>query len=174
MSEPTTPSSLPPPTMNRIFAEVLSQVKSARSPLLSRRYKNFGDISGKDDTRIQDIYTEQDLRNALSVAECLVCVTYSAKWCGPWRMIRPDVHRLSHIHSDVLFLEVDVDVSTELATSRKVTCMPTFQFYKSSFLLDSFAEPNRIKLDETIRKLRKVEVLVEEDKWPSRNSIFYK
>ena len=32
----------------------------------------------------------------------------------------------------------------------------------SGIMLDKFAEPNRIKLDETIRKLRKMEIRPEE------------
>ena len=57
--------------------------------------------------RIKDVDSmEQFKRAILSAHDSLVCVTFSAKWCGPWRMIKPDVHRLSHIHGDVIFYEV--------------------------------------------------------------------
>ena len=37
----------------------------------------------------------EEFREKLEHAkDALVCVTFSAKWCGPWRMIKPDVHRL--------------------------------------------------------------------------------
>ena len=36
----------------------------------------------------------EEFKDRLDAAnEALVCVTFSAKWCGPWRMIKPDVHR---------------------------------------------------------------------------------
>ena len=38
--------------------------------------------------------------------------------------------RLSHIHSDVIFYEVDVDDNEQIAEARRVGCMPTFQFFK--------------------------------------------
>lgn len=156
-------------TLNSVYTNVLTQVKAVkntntRSPLLHRRYKNFDGISGVDDSRIKYLDSlEQFKRAILHHHDSLVCVTFSAKWCGPWRMIKPDVHRLSHIHGDVVFYEVDVDDNEEIALSRRVICMPTFQFFKSGYMLDKFAEPNRIKLDETIRKLRRIEV--KNDDW---------
>ncbi|XP_063692650.1 thioredoxin domain-containing protein 2-like isoform X2 [Bolinopsis microptera] len=113
--------------------------------------------------RIREINSMEEFKERLDQAkEALVCVTFSAKWCGPWRMIKPDVHRLSHIHGDVEFYEIDVDDNEEIAEARRVACMPTFQFFKRGIMLDKFAEPNRIKLDETIRKLRKMEIRPEE------------
>ena len=38
--------------------------------------------------------------------------------------------RLSHIHGDVEFYEIDVDDNEEIAEARRVACMPTFQFFK--------------------------------------------
>lgn len=109
--------------------------------------------------RIEDLRCMQDFTSALlNAKDQLVCVTFSAKWCGPWRSIKPDVHRLSLIHCDVMFYEVDVDVSDDIALARRVACMPTFQFFKCGVMLDQFAEHNRIKLDESIRRLRKMPV----------------
>ena len=59
-------------------------------------------------------------------------------------------------------VQVDVDDNEEIAAARRVVCMPTFQFFKCGYMLDKFAEPNRIKLDETIRKLRRMEVKEDE------------
>ncbi|XP_063691910.1 uncharacterized protein LOC134824113 [Bolinopsis microptera] len=166
---PTTTVTAPPePDLSRIHSGLMTQIRVAngsavRSPLLHKRYKNFDGISGKDDSRIKDVDSmEQFKRAVLSAHDSLVCVTFSAKWCGPWRMIKPDVHRLSHIHGDVIFYEVDVDDNEEIAAARRVVCMPTFQFFKCGYMLDKFAEPNRIKLDETIRKLRRLEVKEDE------------
>lgn len=158
------PATSPQSDVSHVYKKVLSQVQSVngsavRSPLLHRRYKNFDGISGKDDSRIKDVDSMEQFKRAILTAhDSLVCVTFSAKWCGPWRMIKPDVHRLSHIHGDVIFYEVDVDDNEEIAAARRVVCMPTFQFFKCGYMLDKFAEPNRIKLDETIRKLRRMEV----------------
>ncbi|KAL5271828.1 hypothetical protein ACHWQZ_G000133 [Mnemiopsis leidyi] len=157
-----------PKELSRIYSGVMNQIRVAngsamKSPLLRKRYKNFDGISGKDDSRIKDVDSMDQFKRAiLSAHDALVCVTFSAKWCGPWRMIKPDVHRLSHIHGDVIFYEVDVDDNEEIAAARRVVCMPTFQFFKCGYMLDKFAEPNRIKLDETIRKLRRMEVKEDE------------
>ena len=152
--------------------------------------------------------------------EALVCVTFSAKWCGPWRMIKPDVHRyvigryvgnlngfamyflafdyiyrsehveasastsrikrnhvfdtyhtkyilvfktshtesvsrLSHIHGDVEFYEIDVDDNEEIAEARRVACMPTFQFFKRGTVLFNNSSSNHYARNKVVNYVKK-------------------
>ena len=59
--------------------------------------------------------------------------------------IHPNIQVYIDDIANIIYLtfQVDVDDNEEIAASRRVVCMPTFQFFKSGYLLDKFAEPNR-------------------------------
>jgi len=63
----------------------------------------------------------------------LVVVDFSAKWCGPCRMIAPYYAELSEKaeYKDVTFAKVDVDEVEEAAQAYTVEAMPTFIFMKN-------------------------------------------
>ncbi|KAL5262530.1 hypothetical protein ACHWQZ_G008061 [Mnemiopsis leidyi] len=102
------------------------------------------------------------LKDALVKAEdAIVCITFTAKWCGPWRMIKPDVLRLAHVYKEVKFYEIDMDDNEEIAVARSVTVAPTFQFYKMGNMVAEFSEPNKLKLTETLRRVRRINITPE-------------
>uniref|UniRef100_A0A8D2KZ95 Thioredoxin domain-containing protein n=1 Tax=Varanus komodoensis TaxID=61221 RepID=A0A8D2KZ95_VARKO len=59
----------------------------------------------------------------------LVVADFSAKWCGPCKMIRPFVHGLAVRYENVLFCNVDVDLAGDVADLCHIVSMPTFQFF---------------------------------------------
>ena len=60
----------------------------------------------------------------------LVCVDFTATWCGPCKKIGPKFVEMAGIYEDCQFVKVDVDENEETTTACNVTNMPTFQFYK--------------------------------------------
>jgi hypothetical protein len=61
----------------------------------------------------------------------LVCVDFTATWCGPCKTIAPKVAEMAGMY-ECQFLKVDVDENEETTTACNITNMPTFQFYKVS------------------------------------------
>ncbi|KAL6035940.1 hypothetical protein STEG23_027762, partial [Scotinomys teguina] len=77
--------------------------------------------------------TEDELKKLLSIAgRRLVVVEFSAAWCGPCKMIRPIFQAMSLKYENVMFANVDVDLSEELAQLCCIKAVPTFQMFKNT------------------------------------------
>ena len=59
----------------------------------------------------------------------LVVVDYFATWCGPCRNIAPFVEELSRKYPQVKFLKVDSDKVQGVCSERRISSLPTFQFF---------------------------------------------
>lgn len=73
-------------------------------------------------------YTGQDLNELVN--EGLVLVDFFATWCGPCKMILPQLESLAKERQDVKFVKIDVDKHRELTVSKKVTGVPTLILFK--------------------------------------------
>ena len=60
----------------------------------------------------------------------LIVIDFYATWCGPCKMIAPQIEEMSKSMSDVVFLKVDVDEAEDVAAEFNITAMPTFIFIK--------------------------------------------
>ena len=61
-----------------------------------------------------------------------VVIDFHAQWCGPCKMIAPQVEQMDKDMADVVFLKVDVDEAEDVAQEYNITAMPTFIFIKNS------------------------------------------
>lgn len=84
----------------------------------------------------------------------LVVVDFFATWCGPCKMIAPQVEDMAAEMPDLMFLKVDVDECYDIASNYQVSAMPTFVFIKKSKKIDSFSGANVGKLRELINRHR--------------------
>eukprot|EP00047_Mylnosiga_fluctuans_P001568 m.220950 g.220950 ORF g.220950 m.220950 type:complete len:111 (-) comp10483_c0_seq1:65-397(-) len=58
-----------------------------------------------------------------------VALDFTAKWCGPCRMIGPKFVAMAAEFPNVHFAKVDVDEAQDVASEVGIAAMPTFQFY---------------------------------------------
>jgi thioredoxin 1 len=78
---------------------------------------------------VASLTSKPELQQVLaSAGERVVCVKFTAKWCGPCKKIQPVLQELEHKYSQFMVYESDVDVSTELVSHFKIVSMPTFVF----------------------------------------------
>jgi len=87
-----------------------------------------------------------------SAGEKLVVVDFYATWCGPCKMIAPQIEEMSTSMTDVVFLKVDVDEAEDVAGNYNVTAMPTFMFFKKGEKVDELMGANADKLRELVNK----------------------
>ncbi|XP_030895740.1 thioredoxin domain-containing protein 8 isoform X1 [Neomonachus schauinslandi] len=103
---------------------------------------------------VQIIKDMDELKTFLKAAGCkLVVVEFSAKWCGPCQRIYPLVHAMSLQYQNVMFANVDVDDSQELAQTYHIKAVPTFQMFKQAQKIFEFCGADAQKLEAKIREL---------------------
>jgi thioredoxin 1 len=65
-----------------------------------------------------------------------VLVDFSAEWCGPCKMMAPELKRFAGLHKDaVRVLKVNVDKNRETATHFNIQGVPTLILFKQGKIL---------------------------------------
>ncbi|XP_076268842.1 UBX domain-containing protein 4-like isoform X3 [Rhynchophorus ferrugineus] len=101
------------------------------------------------------IRSKYDLDNRLKAAGTkLVVIDFFATWCGPCKMIAPELDRMAKEFSNVLFLKVDVDQNGDISREYSVSAMPTFVFVKNRREVTRFQGADSYQLRSTIQRYR--------------------
>ncbi|XP_059514772.1 thioredoxin domain-containing protein 8-like [Myotis daubentonii] len=99
-------------------------------------------------------WSQNEFKTLLKSAGCkLVVIEFSAKWCGPCKKICPIVHAMSMHYQNVVFANVDVDDSRDLAQTCNVRVIPTFQLFKQTKKIFEFCGADASKLEAKIQEL---------------------
>ncbi len=81
-----------------------------------------------------------------------------ATWCGPCKVIAPQVVKLSNdTFPDVKFYKVDVDEVPDVAQELGVRAMPTFVIFKDGEKVGEVVGANAKALEAAVRKAEKGE-----------------
>ena len=75
---------------------------------------------------LNDYYTQ--IMDKRWTGKLIICY-FTATWCGPCKMISPDVSTLGEKSDSILVLKIDVDDCEEVAAQCEIDCMPTFRFH---------------------------------------------
>lgn len=59
-------------------------------------------------------------------SQAFTVVDFFAKWCGPCKMIAPQVDQMAMSHPHITFLKVDVEECPEISQAYSIAAMPTF------------------------------------------------
>merc|ERR1711915_90388 len=83
----------------------------------------------------------------------LVVVDFYATWCGPCKRIAPELEAFDkELDGSVVFLKVDVDQCEEVALKYKISCMPTFIFFKNGEKVDEISGADMSKIKSKVGK----------------------
>ncbi|XP_040566629.1 thioredoxin-2 [Lepeophtheirus salmonis] len=80
----------------------------------------------------------------------LVVVDFFATWCGPCKVIAPQIEEWAKSMDDVVFIKVDVDEAEDVAQHYNITAMPTFMLFKETKKVADLMGANVTKLEELI------------------------
>uniref|UniRef100_A0A1B6MHR9 Thioredoxin domain-containing protein n=1 Tax=Graphocephala atropunctata TaxID=36148 RepID=A0A1B6MHR9_9HEMI len=128
------------------FRTLISPGSHARGSQYTQDYR--GPAGGGS---VHHVTSETDMAVQLRGAgNKLVVVDFFATWCGPCRMIAPDVEQMAAQMANVVFLKVDVDQCGEVAAQYSVRAMPTFVFIKNGRKVDSFSGADLGKLRDFV------------------------
>lgn len=65
-----------------------------------------------------------------------VLVDFFATWCGPCKMIGPNIEKLAQENDDITVIKVDVDKYPEIAALYSVQTIPTLISFKESKIVN--------------------------------------
>jgi thioredoxin 1 len=79
-------------------------------------------------------------------------VKFGAKWCGPCRAIAPvfEQYASDPNYSTLIFVEVDIEVTPELAQMYDISGVPTFIVLDRGHVMDSFSGASQATLKRMI------------------------
>merc|ERR1712167_117462 len=102
---------------------------------------------------VKQVPTKAEFDETVAKAEGkLVCVDFTATWCGPCQLIGPTFVKMADEFPDCVFIKVDVDENEETSAACGIQCMPTFQFYKYGKKVDEMSGADPSKLKELVEK----------------------
>jgi thioredoxin 1 len=76
---------------------------------------------------IKYVRTEADF----NVNDGVVLVDFYADWCGPCKMVAPQLDRISETQTGITILKVDVDALPTLSNKYDVTNIPSLDIYEN-------------------------------------------
>merc|ERR1711959_730941 len=91
----------------------------------------MGNFHNTKKQMVKVLATKAEFDEALK-DEKLVVVDFTASWCPPCQMIAPKfAEHAETVAEYAVLVKVDVDENSETSQACGISCMPTFQFYKS-------------------------------------------
>ena len=83
------------------------------------------------------VVSSKDFKELINSNE-LIIVDFYADWCGPCRMLSPNIEKLSEEYKNIIFAKVNVDDCSELAQELGITSIPAVFFFKDAKVINSF------------------------------------
>ncbi|KAF2164891.1 hypothetical protein M409DRAFT_56249 [Zasmidium cellare ATCC 36951] len=81
----------------------------------------------------------------------LVVLDCFATWCGPCKIIAPQVVKFSDTYPEARFFKIDVDEVPEVAQELSVRAMPTFFLFKNGEKIGDVVGANPTALEAAIK-----------------------
>jgi len=79
---------------------------------------------------VHNIATKADFDSTLKENNIVVLDAF-ATWCGPCKVIAPQVVKFSEQYTDATFVKIDVDEVPDVAQELGIRAMPTFIVFKN-------------------------------------------
>ncbi|KAF8560072.1 thioredoxin-domain-containing protein [Imleria badia] len=101
---------------------------------------------------VTHINSVSQLNGVLSDSTKLTVIDFHASWCGPCHAIAPTFEALAKQYPNVNFVKCDVDAARDVASTYKVSAMPTFIFLQGSKQIHTIRGADKSGLQNAIQR----------------------
>ncbi|KAI9570305.1 thioredoxin-domain-containing protein [Boletus coccyginus] len=92
------------------------------------------------------------LNGVLSDSNKLTVIDFHATWCGPCHVIAPTFEALANQYPSVNFIKCDVDAARDVASTYRVSVMPTFIFLQGSKQIHMIRGADKTGLQDAVKR----------------------
>ncbi|OQO09576.1 Thioredoxin [Cryoendolithus antarcticus] len=100
---------------------------------------------------VHNLASKADFDSALGEPGLMVLDCF-ATWCGPCKVIAPQVVKFSNTYTDTRFYKLDVDEIPDVAQELSVRAMPTFIIFKDGQKVGEVVGANPTALEAAIKQ----------------------
>merc|ERR1739841_260383 len=104
-----------------------------------------------DKEGVHNLTSKADFDTAMATKDTLMVLDCFATWCGPCKVIAPQVVKMSDTYRDARFYKTDVDDVPEVAQELGVRAMPTFFLFKNGEKVSEVVGANPKALEAAIQ-----------------------
>ncbi|CAD6563922.1 MAG: Cytoplasmic thioredoxin isoenzyme 2 [Alectoria sarmentosa] len=79
---------------------------------------------------VHNLTTKADFDTALAEPSLMI-IDCMATWCGPCKVVAPEIVKMSNSHPSARFYKLDVDEVPDVAQELGVRAMPTFLVFRN-------------------------------------------
>ncbi|XPS76755.1 thioredoxin trx1 [Ascochyta lentis] len=103
------------------------------------------------DTGVHNLQTKAAFDEALGDKSSLMVLDCFATWCGPCKVIAPQVVKFSSTYPNARFFKLDVDEVPDVAQELGIRAMPTFLLFKGGDKVAEVVGANPKALEAAIK-----------------------
>ncbi|KAF9739506.1 hypothetical protein PMIN06_001113 [Paraphaeosphaeria minitans] len=114
-------------------------------PLFTPKF--FSNTATMSNGGVHNLASKGDWEEALEVKDQIIVLDCFATWCGPCKVIAPQVVKFSNEFPEARFYKIDVDEVPDVAQDLNIRAMPTFKIFKNKEQVGEVvgANPNALK-----------------------------
>ncbi|KAF2655576.1 thioredoxin-domain-containing protein [Lophiostoma macrostomum CBS 122681] len=150
------------PTTAALRRTLLTSTRSARiapihssshlnlfRPLLTPRF--FSNTSKMSKEGVHNLSNKKEFDDAKDIKDTLLVLDCFATWCGPCKVIAPQVVKFSNSYPTARFYKLDVDEVPDVAQELGIRAMPTFLLFKNGEKVAEVVGANTKALEAAIK-----------------------
>ncbi|CAA9965057.1 Thioredoxin [Pyrenophora teres f. maculata] len=99
-------------------------------PLFTQRFFSNTAKMSEEKKGVHNLQCKADFDAAIADKDTLMVLDCFATWCGPCKVIAPQVVKFSEAYPNARFYKIDVDEVPDVAQELGIRAMPTFLFFK--------------------------------------------
>ncbi|KAK3069019.1 thioredoxin trx1 [Teratosphaeriaceae sp. CCFEE 6253] len=100
---------------------------------------------------VHNLKNKAEFDSALETKDSLMVLDCFATWCGPCKVIAPQVVKFSDTYENARFYKLDVDEVPDVAQELSVRAMPTFLLFKNGEKVGEVVGANPKALETAIQ-----------------------